>query len=216
MPDTAFEARRAALVVQGEQLEGLGFSLKPPKWLRKAQPGKVLKKIALPVAAIAATAFIPGAAPLALKAATGVARAAGSVLRAGGAAARVIGRGVARGATGAGKIVTDQLPRILPTPASSTPPILDAMTPLEQRRRQLVSRPIDRVRERQAAASAPSSTAATPAPATDFATDDAVQQPAYAASSDAAPAASGISPQLMLGGAALVVGALVLGRGNRR
>lgn len=40
--------------------ETLGFSLKPPKWLRKAQPGKILGKAALPLGVIAGALLIPG------------------------------------------------------------------------------------------------------------------------------------------------------------
>lgn len=60
----------------------LGFSLKPPKYLRKFQPGKVLKKLAVP-AAIGATLFIPGVAP----------------------ALATVGRGVVTGIKGAGSAV---------------------------------------------------------------------------------------------------------------
>jgi hypothetical protein len=231
LPATAFEARRLA------QLEGLGFSLKPPKFVRKAvkaiskiQPGKVLAKVALPAAAIAAAALIPGAAPLALRAVTGVAKAAGGVLRAGGGAVKAAGGFVARSA-----------PRILAPPKISTPPIIDSgrTTPqlevpdlvrsgwqrltqpsVEQRRRQFVRRPIDRVRDRQAAAPAPNVTAATPAPAPDMttpATPAATLTTQPSPASDAAPTSpnsSGISPQLAIG-AALVLGALVLGSKRR-
>lgn len=57
-------ATRTAISVTplGPTLEGLGFSLKPPKWLRKAQPGKLLKKAAPPLA-IGASLFVPGVAP---------------------------------------------------------------------------------------------------------------------------------------------------------
>lgn len=42
---------------------GLGFSLKPPRFIRKLQPGKILKKIAVPLAIGAAIVAIPGVAP---------------------------------------------------------------------------------------------------------------------------------------------------------
>jgi hypothetical protein len=51
----------------GADLSGLGFSLKPPKWIRKMQPGKVLKKVAVPLAIVAGAVLIPGAAPLLAK-----------------------------------------------------------------------------------------------------------------------------------------------------
>lgn len=44
--------------------DAMGFSLKPPKWLRKLQPGKVLKKIAIPLAVIGGAILIPGAGGL--------------------------------------------------------------------------------------------------------------------------------------------------------
>lgn len=222
LPDTAFEARRQA------QLAGLGFSLKPPKFVRKAvkaitkiQPGKVLAKVALPAAAIAATALIPGAAPLALRAASGVAKAAGGVLRAGGAAVKAAGGFVARSAP---KIAT---PPIIgsgrTTPQLEVPDLARFAaqrltqpwsSSVEQRRRQFVRRPIDRVRDRQAAVPAPSVTAATPAPAPDITTPATPTAAQSSAASDAAPTSPNISPQLAIG-AALVLGALVLG-GKRR
>jgi hypothetical protein len=59
-------------------IDQLGFSLKPPKWLRKAQPGKILKKAAIPLAVVGATLLIPGAggviASAALAAAKGAAK----------------------------------------------------------------------------------------------------------------------------------------------
>jgi hypothetical protein len=61
----------------------LGFSLKPPRWIRKAQPGVFIRKNIIPIAAGASLFLIPGAAPLALKAVTG----AGSLLARGGKAA---------------------------------------------------------------------------------------------------------------------------------
>jgi hypothetical protein len=69
-----------------EDRNNLGFSLKPPKWLRKAQPGKILKKYALPIAAIGAAFLIPGAAPLLAKGAVGA------------------GKFLGRGAIGAGRV----------------------------------------------------------------------------------------------------------------
>jgi len=48
---------------QPSQLSGLGFSLKPPKWVRKLTIKKALKPLAIG-AAIVGSAFIPGALPL--------------------------------------------------------------------------------------------------------------------------------------------------------
>lgn len=56
-----------------QTLNGLEFSLKPPKWLRKAQPGKILAKAAVPLA-IGAALLIPGVAPV-------VAGAAGAIFK---------------------------------------------------------------------------------------------------------------------------------------
>jgi hypothetical protein len=75
-----------------EITDGLGFSLKPPKWLRKAQPGKILKKIALPIAAVGATLLIPGAAPL-------VGAALKTAVKAVPAGIRLIGKGTSKLAT---------------------------------------------------------------------------------------------------------------------
>jgi hypothetical protein len=54
--------------VEASQLTGLGFSLKPPKWVRKLTIKKVLKPLAI-TAAVVGAAFIPGALPLVGKAA---------------------------------------------------------------------------------------------------------------------------------------------------
>ena len=73
-------------VLHGLEYDQLGFSLKPPKWLRKAQPGKILKKIAVPAALVGAM-FIPGVAPAALavlKGAGGLALKGGGLLLKGG------------------------------------------------------------------------------------------------------------------------------------
>jgi hypothetical protein len=65
----------------------IGFSLKPPRWLRKMQPGKVLVKYGLPAAAVAATFFIPGVAPAAARIVAGGARL---LTRSGGAVGRKV------------------------------------------------------------------------------------------------------------------------------
>lgn len=62
----------------------LGFSLKPPKWLRKMQPGKFL----LPAAAVVGTLLIPGVG--------------GAVAGAAGAAAK----GIASASSGFARVIT--------------------------------------------------------------------------------------------------------------
>ena len=54
--------------VNESNLSGLGFSLKPPRWVRKLTIKKVIKPLAI-TAAIVGAAFIPGALPLVGKAA---------------------------------------------------------------------------------------------------------------------------------------------------
>jgi hypothetical protein len=85
--------------------EPLGFSLKPPRWLRKAQPGKILKKVAIP-AAIVGAMFIPGVAPLALKAGGMLLKGGVGVVKAGGGLVRGAGGLVRGAATGGAKAVT--------------------------------------------------------------------------------------------------------------
>jgi hypothetical protein len=70
--------------------ETLGFSLKPPKWLRKAQPGKILKKAAIPLAIAAGTLLIPGVGGAAVKGLTAV---GGAALKGTKGLARFIGLG---------------------------------------------------------------------------------------------------------------------------
>lgn len=85
--------------------DNLGFSLKPPKFIRKLQPGKLLKKAAIPLA-IGAAALIPGVAPaiatvgkgLVTGAAKLVTGPAGLIAKNVGAAGSVLG--VKRGAFG--------------------------------------------------------------------------------------------------------------------
>src|SRR5258706_15265673 len=112
-----------ALALRVAMLEGygLGFSLKPPKALRKLsfksiskiQPGKVLAKVAVPLAITAGALLIPGVAPAALAAARGGAglaargitgaagllgRGAGSAFKSIRGVGTAIGKGWARGA----------------------------------------------------------------------------------------------------------------------
>ena len=106
--------RHAESSFESRQLEGLGFSLKPPKWLRKAQPGKILAKVAVPAAAITAAALIPGVAPLALTVAKGALVKGGKLF---GSAARA-----------AGGVVRNVLAPP-PAPAPTTPPFVELPTP---------------------------------------------------------------------------------------
>jgi hypothetical protein len=69
--------------VLGGYDDGLGLSLRPPKWVRKIQPGKILKKVAIPLA-IGGALFIPGVAPLALKAGAGLLKGGIGIVKAGG------------------------------------------------------------------------------------------------------------------------------------
>jgi hypothetical protein len=64
---TATLPRLPVRYVEASQLSGLGFSLKPPKFIRKLTIKKVLKPLAI-TAAVVGAAFIPGALPLVGKA----------------------------------------------------------------------------------------------------------------------------------------------------
>lgn len=82
-------------------LTGLGFSLKPPKWLRKMQPGKILKKAIVPAAIIGGSLLIPGVGGVVAKGLTSAAKGAASLARLGfgvgkgvvGGAAKLAGKG---------------------------------------------------------------------------------------------------------------------------
>ncbi len=76
---------RAQLMLQPSST-GLGFSFRPPKWLRKAQPGKILAKAAIPLAVIGGALLIPGVGGAIVGAATGAVKGAGSLLKMGGSA----------------------------------------------------------------------------------------------------------------------------------
>jgi len=65
---TATMTRLPAIYVQDSNLSGLGFSLKPPRWVRKLTLKKVLKPLAIGAAVVGA-AFIPGGLPFVGKAA---------------------------------------------------------------------------------------------------------------------------------------------------
>jgi len=96
--------------------QDLGFSLRPPKWLRKAQPGVILKKAAPYIAAGAAIALVPGLAPMLAKGALAV-----------GKGALVVGKAVPKFAGAIFK-------KILPTRPAGTPPTIppDWQGPLPQ------------------------------------------------------------------------------------
>jgi hypothetical protein len=78
--------------VRASELSGLGFSLKPPKWIRKMQPGKILKKVAVPLAVVGASLLIPGVGGALVKGATSA-----------GKFALGAGKLAFKGVTGAGK-----------------------------------------------------------------------------------------------------------------
>jgi hypothetical protein len=88
---------------------GLGFSLRPPKWLRKAQPGRILKKAAIPLAIIGGTLLIPGVGG----AVVGGLTAAGKAV--GGFAARSF-KSIRR----VGSTVNTTVNTIMPAPSVST------------------------------------------------------------------------------------------------
>jgi hypothetical protein len=95
------------------ELTGLGFSLKPPGWLRKWQPGKTLKKALVPAAIIGGSLLIPGVGGVVAKgltvAAKGAVGAGKLALGAGkgilGGAAKLAGKG----ATGLAKLFGGKL-----------------------------------------------------------------------------------------------------------
>ncbi|HLB37469.1 MAG TPA: hypothetical protein VJL31_12935 [Gemmatimonadales bacterium] len=110
---------RGRVLQQSTTLSGLGFSLKPPKWLRKAQPGKILKKAAIPLAVIGGALLIPGVGGALVGAATAAGRAAAG-------AGRLIGRGAVgagRGIFGAGKGVIRTVPKLIQAPSSAPRPV---------------------------------------------------------------------------------------------
>lgn len=94
-------------------LADVGFSLKPPKWIRKAQPGKILKKIAVPLAIGAGTLLVPGAGTLAAKGIVGAAKlalgAGKGIVKAGG----LFGKLLAKKA--AGPVAQAAVESVLPT-----------------------------------------------------------------------------------------------------
>lgn len=107
-----------AYITVDESGNALGFSLRPPKWLRKAQPGKILKKAALPLAVIGGALLIPG---------VGGAIAAGlkfGAVKAGGAALRL-----AKGAPSAmrSRVVSRTVERITLPPMPSPVPHIEAL-----------------------------------------------------------------------------------------
>lgn len=91
----------------------LGFSLKPPKWLRKMKPGKVL----VPLAAVAGTLLIPGVGGLLVGGIT--------------AAAKAIGAGAAAAAGAATPAIQSLAPLVAPQviPSLVSPPAWPPMQP---------------------------------------------------------------------------------------
>lgn len=81
--------RVPAWAVESSQLTGLGFSLKPPKWVRKLTIKKVLKPLAITAAVITGAALIPGALPLLARGVLGAGKLAAKGVVGGG---RLIGR----------------------------------------------------------------------------------------------------------------------------
>lgn len=113
---------------------GLGFSLKPPKWLRKAQPLKAISKMklkdALKVGAIVGGAIIAG--PTVFAAAKGAAKfAGGKMLPALFSAGRGLKAGAllkgARAAAGAVGTVTGAATAAAPILTAFTPSAVDVM-----------------------------------------------------------------------------------------
>jgi hypothetical protein len=127
---------RQVLMTGPETTAALGFSLRPPKWVRKAQPGKVLKKAIIPIAVVGATLLIPGVGGAVVGAVTAAAKASG------GFVGRIFGKGitVAKTVTTAVKPVAPLVQQIAPmalpmmpgsVPAASAPstPTPVSMTP---------------------------------------------------------------------------------------
>jgi len=84
--------RLPAGAVEPSQLTGLGFSLKPPKWVRKLTIKKVIKPVLIGAAVVGA-AMIPGALPL-------VGKAAGLLAKGVVGAGRFVARSGAKVASG--------------------------------------------------------------------------------------------------------------------
>jgi hypothetical protein len=207
---TAFAKQRAMWeqpLARDYQLDGLGFSVKPPKWVRKMKPGKVLKKaigivapitrlvtqksfgqalksIAMPsgekAALVGAALTIPGVAPFAGKLALG------------------LGKNLWQG----GKAFTSILSKLQAPSAAQEP-----TTPMEAVT-QAVTQAI--MPQTQAAYFPPDTGAALPMPS--FA------EPAAAASetpaTPATAAAGGIPMPLIVGG--VILGAMLLSQTRKR
>ena len=157
-------------------LGDLGISLRPPKWLRKAQPGKILKKYGLPAAAVAAF-FVPGVAPVVTKYAFGAAKLA---LRGG----KAVGRGVARRVVG------------LFRPRAGTPPITEPRAPSAP---STPEQAFFEAASRYGATPPPAPEFAPPSPG-----QAAPQEQAEFQAAGAAPAAAGGFPLLLVGGLGLL------------
>ena len=197
----AIVTRRAGFVMPQPvyTLSGLEFSLRPPRWVRKMKPGKVLIKVAKVGAVVAGAAIVaPAAAGLVLRGGAAAIKAAGVVgkigagafrLGAGKSGANLVSSMFRRGprirttlptqptvTVTEGPIETPQppaMPQVMPeTPAPGRPPIVD-------------------------------NPAGAPPTAADFI---GPEMPATSTAATGAP--SGINPALLLGG--LVIGGLVL------
>ncbi len=84
-------------IPQGSALSGLGFSLKPPKWVRKLTIKKALKPVLIGTAVIVGAAFVPGALPLLMKGVVGAGKLVVGT-----------GKGVVKGGTAIVKYVAKQ------------------------------------------------------------------------------------------------------------
>jgi hypothetical protein len=103
--------------------ETLGFSLKPPKWLRKMQPGKILAKAAPVLGIIAGAILIPGVGGVLAK---GLTTAGGLAVKglkaAGGGAVSVVKSAVAPGNPSPLPTISTSLPMVAsPTVAPVVP-----------------------------------------------------------------------------------------------
>jgi len=145
------------------QLSGLGFSLKPPKFIRKMQPGVILKKAAIPLA-IAAAVLIPGALPLVAKGAMAVGRVA---LKGGAGIAKLAGKNIstAAGIIGIPKVsggsVVSSIKKWFGSKKSASPP---SLLPSDQPPPWVRSSPIPPASTPPPASTSPPT--ATPSPAT--------------------------------------------------
>jgi len=184
------------MVQQSTTLSGLGFSLKPPRWIRKAQPGIFIQKHALPLALVGSAFLIPGAGALAAKGILGAGR-----LAAGGA------RGVAAGARNLFSFARGIKAPKLPTQALQQAAQYVAPVAVVPQQMIPVANPTLGPTE-MVSAGGPAGMAASGGGG------DLVGPPAPDASTAAAPAQAGMGGALMLG--ALVIGGMMLARPKRK